>query len=311
MAATGDKHAPELPVMLVERLLASHAREGDVATLCSAACVARSWRAAAAQPTLWLRMVLSRPGLCERTTFERLDALLRRSLLPVGGPPHIEFLDVSHCALSPEDVLRALNGRRISQIFWLRRLRLSDNSKANAEAVLENLRAAVVPYATMDVHTTCRIGELVNPGTECYNLCDHTGWFCWTCNIWACIFCKRAVRQPICEHQCSSCSQAHDDVAPCDANHHRADEQRFCESCRIDCSACERHLCIACDEVYTCCTECEAVFCRDCHDPKDDVDEFYCDGCEDIREVIQTERDRAKEADERDAWEEDGYDGRY
>lgn len=306
MAAPVDEHAPELPAVLVERVLAYRAAEGDVVTLCAAACVARTWRAAAAQPTLWLRLVLDGIGLCKRTTAERLSALVARSAPQGADPPDLQVVNVRHCALSPEDVVRALRGRRVTEALSLGGLQLAGYTEANSKAVLESLRTAVTTPQALDVHTTCSIGVLVDPGGMCYNLCSDTELYCRTCNLWACTFCANVVKRRVCEHECSCCRKAYDDeeVAPCDADHHRFDHERFCERCRNDCSVCERHLCLTCDEAYACCTECEAIYCHECHDPKDDGDdgEFYCERCEEL----QTESDRRKEAEERDAWEEDG-----
>jgi hypothetical protein len=56
---------------------------GDARSLCAAACVARAWRAAAAEPRLWARLAGVR-----RLTDARLAALVARAR------GHLEHLDV-------------------------------------------------------------------------------------------------------------------------------------------------------------------------------------------------------------------------
>lgn len=70
---------------------------GDVSSLCASACVARAWRAAAAEPRLWSHLARLPPDAAKRLTGKHLAALVARA---AGG---LERLDVSGASQLTDD----------------------------------------------------------------------------------------------------------------------------------------------------------------------------------------------------------------
>lgn len=66
--------------------------EGDVASLCAAACVARNWRDAVSSPRLWTRIGPLTAVVAARLTDARLDGLIRRAR---GDLRHLNLKAVS------------------------------------------------------------------------------------------------------------------------------------------------------------------------------------------------------------------------
>ena len=85
--------------------------DGDVATLCAAACVAQPWRAAAAEPSLWRRPTLSQ-RVREAMTDARVKWLVARAgargpvALDLRGCVNVTAAGVAVALLPPDKVTR-------------------------------------------------------------------------------------------------------------------------------------------------------------------------------------------------------------
>ena len=97
VAATASWDA--LPDDALARIMSHLA--GDVCSLCAAACVARSWRDAAAEPTLWVRLSQLPRTAASRLTDAHLMVLVALSR---GG---LESLDLRGAELITDDGLTA------------------------------------------------------------------------------------------------------------------------------------------------------------------------------------------------------------
>ena len=164
---------------------------GDVPSLCAAACVARAWRAAAAQPRLWAHLAQLPPDVAERLTNEDLASLVARAAgglerLDVSGAsqltdygfeaamrqPHAltAFIADSECyQLTGQGVATALAAQRgRMRELSVRGLRCGleqpDDAHSSASVtawraaggrVIRALRALRAPGCAMDGHTVC------------------------------------------------------------------------------------------------------------------------------------------------------------
>ena len=79
--------------------------DGDVPSLCAAACVSRAWRAAAAAPALWVRLECLPPAVAERLNAERLAGLVARA---AGGLQLLDLSDAGRFSLTDADLVAAL-----------------------------------------------------------------------------------------------------------------------------------------------------------------------------------------------------------
>ena len=80
--------------------------EGDVASLCAAACVARNWRDAVSSPRLWTRIGPLTPVVAARLTDARLDSLIRRAR---GDLRHLNLKEVSKSSITDAGLAVALS----------------------------------------------------------------------------------------------------------------------------------------------------------------------------------------------------------
>ena len=109
---------PRDALVRVLRQLDSH-----VPSLCAAACVARAWRDAAAEPSLWARPQGLWWRAAERLTEERLEALVARAR---GG---LERLDLRGARFIEDDGREA--ALQASPTRWTRSSSSSQTRKAN------------------------------------------------------------------------------------------------------------------------------------------------------------------------------------
>jgi hypothetical protein len=168
--------APTLCGDSVRRVLRS--LDGDVATLCAAACVCRAWRAeVCGDSLLWAdfsgRLCLG-PRVAERLTDARLAALVTRA---AGG---LRRLDLTSCPeVSVAGVLAALHGHPKLSLLHVRGVRLNpprqqqpaddEAPRLTPEAAHRALRAAVVAQRTdLDAR---RPWLCCNHDQECGRLC--------------------------------------------------------------------------------------------------------------------------------------------
>ncbi len=124
--------------------------EGDVASLCAAACVSKAWNAAATRDArVWCRLVASSPDVATKLTDERLALLLGRS---AGA---LERIDLTGCdQLTPGAIADALAGARdtlthVSVAF----------TAVSACAVLGALDGRETPLACLSVRGITRFDE--------------------------------------------------------------------------------------------------------------------------------------------------------
>ena len=84
--AAASAHSDQIALVLAQL-------EGDVPSLCAAACVARAWRVAAAVPALWARLARLPPAAAQRLNDDRLGALVARA---AGGLQHLDVSGAVH-----------------------------------------------------------------------------------------------------------------------------------------------------------------------------------------------------------------------
>jgi hypothetical protein len=249
------------------------ALNGDVASLCAAACVARAWRDAALHPSLWrdFSTCFGDGDVAARLTDARLAALVARAR---GG---LERLHLSSCAaLTAFGVAAALRGCPPLTTLRVRGLLLGDSPDgtpwgAALDEARDALRAVVrEPCAGLDVYNiaccsytprdfeeggwcgrVCRGPNVTDEGEDggsedddaysagdacpdCEDECDC--WFCPTCT-------ERATAAGVrpCQRVCGACSTAH----------HRFDDYSVRE-----CSRCDRDICDACQAQRRCDGKC-------------------------------------------------------
>ena len=79
--------------------------QGDMASLCAAACIARAWRAAVASPNLWTRIGPLPLAAAARLTDARLKQLVGRAQ---GGLRHLDLSDIAGSRLTSAGLAAAL-----------------------------------------------------------------------------------------------------------------------------------------------------------------------------------------------------------
>ena len=132
------RHALNLPFDVVRCILASLA--GDVATMCAAACVSRTWRDAAREPALWETLVISYPPRepALDVTDERLAELVTRAGAGVDGQPHLTALDVTGCTyVTARGVVAALAAANLQGKLVVLRVRNTVYEEGHDEEVDE------------------------------------------------------------------------------------------------------------------------------------------------------------------------------
>ncbi len=185
---------------------------GDVEALCASACVARAWRDAASEPTLWAQLQVLSEEVAARMTDENLLGLVVRARggleqLDISGAqnvteeglmaalqqPHalVVFQADRDCrGLSPQGVARALaaqNGRmRVLSVRGLDcgpEMESVELPEGVLEGMLAALRALLAPEGILDGDHLC---------DTCTRLCCETDDFCTTddCPAVACDDCK-------------------------------------------------------------------------------------------------------------------------
>jgi hypothetical protein len=242
-----DVFAPELPLDALRRVLAPLA--GDVATLCAAACVSRTWRDASRERALWA--ALTQWGNCEAVarpvplTDARLAEVVRRAGSGVGGEPHLEQLDVTRCTLvTARGVAAALAGAGLEGKLTL--LHVANTISVEEDDVLDVLNTFLqsdLPQpATLDVtHLFLCDGTRDCDGrkVDCLRLCVETR--CDSCeDVWRCDHCYEAYErdfdgdEPLCEHMCADCGKpgAYYECEGCEEDEHKP----LCSECLVECA---------------------------------------------------------------------------
>ena len=245
--------APDAPVLPTPALkcVLSHC-DGDVRTLCAAACVSRAWRDAAAEQTLWC--VLS--GLCRCAPLRSLrpphaalaDAGVANLVSRAGPGAAIELLDAYQCAaVTVDGLLQALAGRLITRELRVRgvssRARSVSGALLQSRDPLPRLRALLAPGARMDATELCQYetGTWRCEGILCARPDDVS---CDDCDAVWCHLCvdKKSCEQDdfMCRHQ--RLAYAHE--LRCDMCHLRDRSDGLkCEECRKrGCGSCIRSI---------------------------------------------------------------------
>ena len=298
-AADTLRHAPALPVVLVERVLSFCA--GDVRTLCAAACVSCAWRDAATVPALWRSIEL---GAWRQRCRARLHRRQLRALLQRSRGADLEKLDLCDCdQLTVRDVLKALDGRRVTKALLVNGI----HAQRVSEETLVSLRAVLAPEAKLDAIGTCDLqGE---DGLVCTRLCSST--HCDICHTFYCAACLKHDDEPICEHECSTCTHVGEGLGYCanpDCEHVRGDNG-FCPDCRGNCQSCDATVCDVCLDSYDdkSCTVCACNLCPACARYSKSEDDYFCKTCYSDRLETSSEEDEEEEEEEEeeDEYEED------
>ncbi len=252
-------YAPELPPEVMRIILAKHA--GDVATLCAAACVSRSWHAAALEPRLWWKIDTRSGAATVAAVFtdERLALLVRRACgVDAGGKARsLSALDVSGATeLTLRGVLKALLEPRNAagaplllgalHQLCVRNVRCSVMDCAHAAKRLSELRSLVAPSPKgagargLDVSAVkgCT-RELC--GVPCRRLAFRSADECDQCGATAALSdgCWPSRGEALCEHMCFGCLGYNYDNEPLDSCPHCKREhgpaalthRNFCEDC--------------------------------------------------------------------------------
>ena len=283
MAAQDDQErfSATLPVSMVELVLSHHS--GDAATLCAAACVARAWSAAAAQPRLWRALLFEHDKdtvfrRLERLTDERLAALVARAggalerLICLDDTTADERFRVTH-AVTAGGVVSALRGNAPLQELRLRGVRADGATFAELRALVALGGALdITDGATCGIPTWCQHLE-----TPCGRLCSaEADLVCEDCGTFCCVHCRRDLVLLPCCAKCENenCGYADFDALTvcylCSATARQSDARApykaFCVSCVTTCAFCEikdRTMCHECCGLHYC-EMCNGAFCEEC-----------------------------------------------
>lgn len=228
---------PRDALVRVLRQLDSH-----VPSLCAAACVARAWRDAAAEPSLWARPQGLWWRAAERLTEERLEALVARAR---GG---LERLDLRGARFIEDDGLEAA----LQQPHALDSL---VEFVANTEGEPYGRSALGVTRALASRSGRTRLLDV--KGLDCTSEFDDV-----RTEAAEVVAALRALLAPggvlIGEHVCVGCSEL------CGA-------EDFCstEGCpAVACEACREYI------PFTWCGSCDALLCNGC------IEGDFCDACQ-------------------------------
>jgi len=265
------QYAPELPPEVLHVILLPLA--GDMRTLCAAACVNTSWKAAALHPRLWRKLHADRDGVlvAQTMTDARLAMLVRRACgVDAGGKEYkLASLRVTHAPVTMRGVLAALRGPRGDDgepllRSTLRTLRVSGlpmprRSAAKLIKLIEKLSDFVRPtmcgdndlgYKNLDLRggmTPCT-NEL-DDGEVCGRAASTQDNWCQECNHALCGRC-RTIDETACEHMCGRCGNCRGELYSCASDHHM--DQRYCWFCMDSC-------CGQCDV-----RDIDGGYCKDC-----------------------------------------------
>jgi hypothetical protein len=200
---------------------------GDVEALCASACVARAWRDAASEPTLWAQLQVLSEEVAARMTDANLLGLVVRARggleqLDISGAqnvteeglmaalqqPHalVVFQADRDCrGLSPQGVARALaaqNGRmRVLSVRGLDcgpEMESVELPEGVLEGMLAALRALLAPEGILDGDHLC---------DTCTRLCCETDDFCTTddCQPWR-VMTARSLKATVRASAATNCS---------------------------------------------------------------------------------------------------------
>lgn len=275
------RYAPGL-LKALHGILLHH--KNDVEMLCTAACVARAWRVAARQPSLW-----HEPMLNGYQKYE-LDRERLSFILATGG---VQVLDLSDTS-GPFKLITALDvADALAGAPQLLQLRIAGLRRGEAPVDPVTRLAACVRDAQtgLDVVGSC---AAVISGTPCGRLCSQKQLRCEPCGLYACEPCacsygggrrlydvpdeERGKKgQPLllvqgCNHLCVGCWTSDEDFYDCDRDDHGGQCQDDADA--SDCSAREEsddgqprplnQFCWNC--LQYCDVNCESRYCFACSD---------------------------------------------
>lgn len=301
----------DLPPDVVDNVFSFLA--GDVASLCVAACVQRSWHAATLRPALWRDLRFSDHfGVAERLTDTHFEWLIRRA----GAA--LRCLDLAHCGnylayncgVTLRGVVNALRDAPLLKQLSLRGVPYGTRDNGPRVRRYEQLSVLVCPDNGL-LDAVDYDGELVmcdaylDDGILCQRLCSADDEICEECAIFHCPGCLGAALlelKPPCEHLCDTCF-AHEDqadgdfFAACDNAHCAADRVNGnCVKCSPMCDACQKILCNDCAHnkhgMLMCRSFCaELQYCEDCVYPavrpsrwprEEERKLIHCAGCQEM-----------------------------
>ena len=299
-----------LSVVLVERVLSFCA--GDVKTLCAAACVSRAWRDAAADPAPWRSLQLM-SARCRAL----LNPKLLRALLERSRGADLETLDVSDCMqLTVRDILKALNGRRVTHSLLVSGVRIDNRL----------VRPAVGLDVTRWRETVARMHSVLAPGTrvDAIGMCgsdDQHGYICTRlcrdehCHICGTLYCSSCMPrleeedEAACEHECSGCIYIGEGLEYCAAPDCQQAQRNngFCSDCIVVCQGCDGTVCETCFEsMDRTCSACSCQICPACAKLSKLASDFVCQTCyPDLRGETSSEEEEEEDEEEDEEEEEE------
>ena len=304
-ASAVDAGISDLPVdvlRVVFRFLAD-----DVASLCAAACVKRSWHAAVLQPALWRDLRFAeQPDVARRLTDTRLELLVRRA----GAA--LRCLDLADCGVhcvTMRGVVKALRDAPLLKQLGVRGLQYGTRRSGPAVTRYAQLSALMCPddglldAAEFEGGLLLCDAELNGGLSFCRRLFTAEDELCAECVLFYCRDCQKAAaekREPPCEHLCDTCFQRPEDDFFFDCGDTRCNADAVnghCVECCTMCSECEKFLCYKCayDDYGmmmcrsgSCTYHSDEQFCDDCIYPAPlhpwDVQRklIFCEGCEEL-----------------------------
>jgi hypothetical protein len=296
--------SPELPAEVALRVLWHHA--GDVPTLCAAACVARSWRAAAGEPRLWRDLRWGHA--VGRLTDERLAALVARasgslsSMQPFHDDTEVTDFGVADALEGLAAPLARLHVHGVHTGYAY------EDGEEDEHPGYTTLRALVRSDSSLDISRGAICSGPPDPdggftllcSRACNDndqVCEHEG-----CGDVLCATCEYEMFQrklPTCEHVCACCYMCviHGGGSFQCGNEHFAEvphsrhaprpaawaPPRHCHRCVFFCSYCDLHVCDNCrDNVAACaCVGCDGCYinaCGECSASMDVCSNAACRG---------------------------------
>lgn len=215
-AKTASASSPDLPAHVIFLVLTFLV--GDLASLCAATCINRSWRKVAKRKFLWRNLDFSdQLEIASRLTDKHLKTLVRRAgdklvclnLVLEDRREHIDNVTL-------KGVFKALSKAPLLDKLGVRGLRydhvLDHQSLTRHDKLRELVRPGVGLLDAWRSESDGRI-ELCDAeidGATCSRICGIGDKLCEECRIYRCRQCRdiaEAKRVPPCNHLCDSCLQ--------------------------------------------------------------------------------------------------------
>ena len=262
-APPSSRFAPELPAEVLHRILGAPSLCGDAATLCAAACVSRSWRAAAASPPLWRHFGPLSPRAAARLSDATLATLVSRA----GGAPALVRADLTDCERITDD---GLAEALLPHARSLTRVLLNGCTALTARGVLHALQGAQL------AHLGVRGVRAMAHGDKNYFASRRYAEARQCSRLLAASLAPEAAaawKVGLCEAKISTVTGMSD---PCGDNC-----ARLYDETNHSCCACYTLFCIVCERRlnFSKCYSCDTEMCSDCMNAAEDRTGFTCGIC--------------------------------